>query len=65
MFPASDNFINSANAVHPDSFILEIVHFPQEIHKKIMQLNFRECFSKIKSVDSQKTINGGVVVQVS
>ena len=40
-----------------------LFHF-QAIHKKIMELNFRNCYSRIKSVDSQKTINGGVVVQV-
>ena len=39
-------------------------HF-QAIHNKIMELKFRDCYSKIRSVDSQKTINDGVVVQVN
>eukprot|EP00794_Sanderia_malayensis_P007033 gene7033-7822_t len=36
----------------------------EAIHAKIMQLGYSGCYSKIRSVDSQKTINGGVVVQV-
>ncbi|XP_065058218.1 ras GTPase-activating protein-binding protein 1-like isoform X2 [Rhopilema esculentum] len=37
----------------------------EAIHNKIMDLNFRDCYSKIKSVDSQRTSNDGVVVQVA
>jgi len=44
---------------------VEPVTGQEAIHKKIMELNFRNCYSRIKSVDSQKTINGGVVVQVA
>lgn len=36
----------------------------QEIHKKIMQLNFRDCHAKIRQVDSHATLANGVVVQV-
>ena len=37
----------------------------QEIHQKIMQLNFRDCHAKIRQVDSHETLANGVVVQVS
>lgn len=37
----------------------------EAIHTKIMQRDYRGCHSKIISVDSQQTINGGVVVQVA
>ncbi|XP_044761413.1 ras GTPase-activating protein-binding protein 2 isoform X2 [Coccinella septempunctata] len=35
------------------------------IHLKIQQLNFRDCHAKITQVDSQATLGGGVVVQVT
>lgn len=35
------------------------------IHVKIQQLNFRDCHAKITQVDSQATLGGGVVVQVT
>lgn len=35
------------------------------IHEKIISLNFVDCRTKIKHVDSQPTIDNGVVVQVS
>ncbi|XP_054725027.1 ras GTPase-activating protein-binding protein 2-like [Uloborus diversus] len=37
----------------------------QDIHERIMQLNFRDCHAKIRQVDSQETLGDGVVVQVS
>lgn len=39
--------------------------FQQEIHKKIMSLNFRDCHAKIRQVDSQATVGNAVVVQVN
>jgi Ras GTPase-activating protein-binding protein 1 len=35
-----------------------------EIDKKIRNLNFKDCHTKIRQVDSQSTIGSGVVVQV-
>lgn len=43
----------------------EAVYGQQEIHQKIMQLNFRDCHAKIRQVDSHETLANGVVVQVS
>ena len=40
------------------------VHGQQEIHQRIMQLNFRDCKAKIKHVDAHSTLANGVVVQV-
>lgn len=37
----------------------------QDIHEKIMQLNFRDCHAKIRQVDSHETLGNGVVVQVT
>lgn len=37
----------------------------QDIHKKIMSLNFRDCHAKIRQVDSQATVGSAVVVQVT
>ncbi|XP_066304230.1 ras GTPase-activating protein-binding protein 1-like [Branchiostoma lanceolatum] len=37
----------------------------QDIHKKIMSLNFRDCHAKIRQVDSHPTLGNGVVVQVT
>lgn len=36
-----------------------------EIDKKIRMLNFKDCHTKIRQVDSQTTIGSGVVVQVT
>ncbi|GAB6028155.1 hypothetical protein CHUAL_002365 [Chamberlinius hualienensis] len=41
------------------------VYGQQEIHKRIMQLNFRDCHARILLVDSQDTLGDGVVVQVT
>ena len=43
----------------------ECVSGQRAIHEKIMSLNFVDCRTKIKHVDSQPTIDNGVVVQVS
>lgn len=37
----------------------------QDIHQKIMNLNFRDCYVKIGQVDSQPTVGSAVVVQVT
>jgi Ras GTPase-activating protein-binding protein 1 len=37
----------------------------EEIHKKIMSLNFLDCHAKIRQVDSQATVADAVVVQVT
>jgi len=47
-----------------DDKTLEPVHGQQEIHEKIMQLNFRDCKAKIRQVDAHATLASGVVVQV-
>ncbi|CAG2120649.1 unnamed protein product, partial [Medioppia subpectinata] len=40
--------------------------FGQEnINKKIMSLNFKDCHAKIRQVDAMETIGKGVVIQVS
>lgn len=36
----------------------------QEIHKKIMSLNYRDCHAKIRQVDSQASVADGVIIQV-
>lgn len=36
----------------------------QEIHKKVMSLQFSECHTKIRLVDAHATLSDGVVVQV-
>lgn len=41
------------------------VYGQREIHQRIMQLNFQDCKTKIRQVDSHATIGNGVVVQVS
>ena len=43
---------------------MEPVHGQQEIHQRIMQLNFRDCKAKIRQVDAHATLGSGVVVQV-
>jgi len=43
----------------------EEVRGQQQIHEKIIQLNFNDCHAKIRKVDSHKTLGDGVVVQVS
>jgi len=43
----------------------ECVSGQRAIHEKILSLNFVDCRTKIKHVDSQPTIDNGVVVQVS
>lgn len=38
---------------------------PQAIYTKIKELNFQDCHTKIRQVDSHSTVGGGVVVQVN
>ena len=42
----------------------EEVHGQQQIHEKIMELDFHDCKAKILLVDSHRTLENGVVVQV-
>uniref|UniRef100_A0A3B3STX5 G3BP stress granule assembly factor 2 n=1 Tax=Paramormyrops kingsleyae TaxID=1676925 RepID=A0A3B3STX5_9TELE len=42
----------------------EAVYGQQEIHKKVMSLQFSECHTKIRHVDAHATLSDGVVVQV-
>lgn len=39
--------------------------FFQAIYSKIKDLNFHDCHTKIRQVDSHSTVGGGVVVQVN
>lgn len=48
----------------PDRPCEEPVVGQLEIDKKIKVLNFKDCHTKIRQVDSQLTIGNGVVVQV-
>jgi len=43
----------------------EEVYGQQQIHQKIMELDFHDCKAKILLVDSHRTLDNGVVVQVS
>ncbi|KAF9577436.1 hypothetical protein BGW38_007356, partial [Lunasporangiospora selenospora] len=36
----------------------------QEIHTKIMEIGFDDCRVNVSSVDSQSSLNGGIVIQV-
>lgn len=49
----------------PDRPTEEPVVGQLEIDKKIKLLNFKDCHTKIRQVDSQMTIGSGVVVQVT
>lgn len=44
---------------------MPVVVGQKQIHQQIQQLNFRDCHAKISQVDSQATLDNGVVVQVS
>lgn len=49
----------------PNYLIFEPLNiFLQEIHKKVMSLQFSECHTKIRHVDAHATLSDGVVVQV-
>ena len=43
----------------------QAVHGQQQIHQKIIELDFNDCKAKILLVDSHRTLDNGVVVQVS
>jgi Ras GTPase-activating protein-binding protein 1 len=49
----------------PGQTVEEPVVGQLEIDKKIRSLNFKDCHTKIRQVDSQATIGNGVVVQVT
>ena len=55
-----------ATCLYCMAYISDLDHniYFQEIHKKIMSLNFRDCHAKIRQVDSQATVGNAVVVQV-
>ena len=73
-FALNDHCFNVRFYSHNSSFIhggldngrdAEAVFGQQDIHQKIMTLNFRDCHAKIRQVDSHETLANGVVVQVS
>ncbi|KAJ3044220.1 hypothetical protein HDV00_002898 [Rhizophlyctis rosea] len=39
-------------------------HGQQEIHNRIVELDFQDCKVLVSSVDSQASLNGGIIVQV-
>ncbi|KAK9761767.1 hypothetical protein K7432_013095 [Basidiobolus ranarum] len=39
-------------------------HGQQEIHSKILELGFDDCRVLVSSVDSQASLNGGIIIQV-
>lgn len=43
----------------------EEVHGQLQIHQKIMELAFNDCKAKILLVDAHRTLENGVVVQVT
>ena len=51
--------------IYPSLMCLNVLFRFQEIHEKIMSLNFLDCHAKIRQVDSQATVGNAVVVQVS
>lgn len=60
---------NSSSFIHgglgPTNREMPVVVGQKQIHQQIQQLNFRDCHAKISQVDSQATLDNGVVVQVS
>lgn len=44
--------------------VVQCVRGQKQINSKIMSLNFNNCHTKIRQVDSVETINSGVVIQV-
>merc|ERR1712168_265420 len=53
------------HGVSPNAKSEDPVCGQEAIFEKISQLNFRNCYAKIRSVDSHPTIGGGVVIQVT
>lgn len=45
--------------------VVQCVRGQKQIGAKILSLNFNNCHTKIRQVDSVETINSGVVIQVS
>ena len=45
--------------------VSQVVYGQENINKKIMSLNFKDCHAKILQVDSMETIGKGVVIQVT
>lgn len=60
-------YLDQSTFVHGDQTdeAVECVSGQRAIHEKIMSLRFEDCRTKIKHVDSQPTLDQGVVVQVS
>lgn len=58
-------YSQDSSFVHGGPEKQECVMGQQEIHHRIMQLNFRDCHAKIKQVDSLTTLGEGVVIQVT
>ena len=59
---------NSSSFIHgglgPTNREIVVVVGQKLIHQQIQMLNFRDCHAKISQVDSQATLDNGVVVQV-
>ncbi|CAG0885256.1 unnamed protein product [Darwinula stevensoni] len=45
--------------------VLKPVFGQQDIHRKILSLEFRDCHAKIRQVDAHATLSNGVVIMVS
>ncbi|KAJ3316136.1 hypothetical protein HDU93_004588, partial [Gonapodya sp. JEL0774] len=43
---------------------VKLCHGTQEIHQRITELDFQDCKVLVSNVDSQASINGGILVQV-
>ena len=56
-------YSHNSTFIHGDVDQAEVVG-QKEIHAKIQQLDFRECYAKIVRVDAHATIGDGVVIQV-
>ncbi|GJJ77336.1 Ras GTPase-activating protein-binding protein 1 [Entomortierella parvispora] len=43
---------------------IQVCHGQQEIHSKILDLDFEDCKVLVSNVDSQSSLQGGIVIQV-
>lgn len=62
MFVGFNHVIPSVLVIYHAAVHLSLLS--QEIHKKVMSLQFSECHTKIRHVDAHATLSDGVVVQV-
>ncbi|TPX69934.1 hypothetical protein SpCBS45565_g02109 [Spizellomyces sp. 'palustris'] len=49
---------------HEGEATAKTCHGQQEIHSRIVELDFQDCKVLVSNVDSQASLNGGIVVQV-